>query len=147
MTAGIVNSYFNKFGHGPVKKQRPTDPFNLACDCLTATGMLLDAYRRANPKGSFSRYNGKYGWYDENLTGPGLYNRQKCSQMQTALLEILGDIDFLGSTLKKAPVEDELIRGVREMQDTGKVPIWVYFAAQIYYDSLSILGTESRERV
>ncbi|KAI0143489.1 hypothetical protein GGR57DRAFT_518763 [Xylariaceae sp. FL1272] len=137
-------------GLSPQDKQRPGDAFNmatfdLACDSLAAAGMLLDAYRRANPKGSWTSYNGKFGWYDEDMVGSGLSNRQKWSQFQTALMEMLGDIDFMGSTLKTAPVEYELIRGIRQMQDTGKVPIWVCFAAQLYYDTLTVLGPRSKD--
>ncbi|KAJ4129857.1 hypothetical protein NW768_006827 [Fusarium equiseti] len=45
--------------------------------------------------------------------------------------------------VKAFPVEDELLRGVREMENTGKMPLYLVFASQIILDIHSFLREDT----
>lgn len=151
----LIVAYFyalcKSYGINAHKKQMPGDPYNLraydlAKHCLVNTTSQLDSYAKGpgleNP---VNHYNGKFGWYDEDLGADGETNRDKWDQDYAAMLEILPDLQFMYSNAGRGSrVEDELIRGVGallEKPDDG-VPLWLAWAAQTYLDILQLLGPD-----
>ncbi|CAH0028290.1 unnamed protein product [Clonostachys rhizophaga] len=152
----FLQGYFNNIcaaaGFGGEKLQEPGDLYNLwgyplAHDLLLNTIGLLNGHFENNSKDDFiTDYNGKFGWYNPRLGDPEhLSNRENWNQDITALLEILPDIQFLGSNMCRGIVEDELIRCVSERLQFGrgaKTPMWLAWAFQIYLDILKPLGPD-----
>ncbi|KAL9064344.1 MAG: hypothetical protein Q9161_008944 [Pseudevernia consocians] len=68
--------------------------------------------------------------------------RQKLSDDQNILTEVLAD--FYLTSMSSSPLLgiDELSKGVCDMWQTKKVPLWLSFAAQVYLDITHILGRE-----
>ncbi|CAG9992199.1 unnamed protein product [Clonostachys byssicola] len=119
--------------------------YPLAHDLLINTAELLNGHFENNStKDLITSYNGSFGWYNPRMGDPEhLSNRENWTQDMTALLEILPDIQFLGSNMCRGIVEDELIRGVSEQLQFGrgaKTPMWLAWAFQIYLDILKPLG-------
>ncbi|KPM42245.1 hypothetical protein AK830_g4351 [Neonectria ditissima] len=149
----LLTAYFvglcKLFGIDALANKQPGDgynlkAYNLAQLCLVNTISLLTGYAKANPGDLLiNNYNGKFGWYDEELGADGETNRAKWNQDKTAISEVLPDLNFLSSNLGTGAVEDELIRGMgalMEKPDEGS-PLWLAWAAQIYLDVLQSLGS------
>ncbi|KID82807.1 hypothetical protein MGU_09899 [Metarhizium guizhouense ARSEF 977] len=147
----LATTYFmglcNLYGIDAGNKQ-PGDAYNLqAYDlaqlCLVTTNTLLTSYATGtSPTVVVNYYNGKFGWYDEELGAKGKTNRAKWHQDKNAMLEVLPDLHFLSSNMGTGAVEDELIRGIGAlMRDPdADIPLWLSWAAQIYLDVLQFLG-------
>jgi hypothetical protein len=107
---------------------------------------VLSGYRYVNDINDsiINNYNGKFGWYDEELGASGRTNRRKWDQDKAALMEIMPDLQFLSSNLGRGVVEDELIRGVGAMmnESPGNTPLSLAWAAQIYLDILQNMGKD-----
>ncbi|KAF4470290.1 Ank-repeat mbp1 [Fusarium albosuccineum] len=131
-------------------REEPGDPYNLkaydlAQSCLLNTINLLGSYVKGNPDVVvISRYNGKFGWYDEELGSHGETNRDKWRQDMSAMLEMLPDLHFLTTNMGRSGVEDEMVRGLADLLDKPNdgVPIWLAWAAQTYLDVLHFLGPD-----
>jgi hypothetical protein len=120
------------------------EAYNLAQLCLINTTSLLTSYANSNSGDLIiNNYNGKFGWYDEELGAEGETNRAKWDQDKTAMMEVLPDLQFLSSNLGTGAVEDELIRGIGVLMNNpgDGAPLWLAWAAQIYLDVLQFLGS------
>lgn len=152
----IATLYFMEIcklsGIDALGKKQPGDAYNLeaynmAQLCLINTISLLTSYARGNSGDLIvTNYNGKFGWYDEELGAEGKTNRAKWDQDKTAMMEALPDLQFLSSNMGTGAVEDELIRGIGDlMNNPGQgAPLWLAWAAQIYLDVLQSLGSNCR---
>ncbi|KAK7429745.1 hypothetical protein QQZ08_003771 [Neonectria magnoliae] len=149
----IATSYFVELcklsGIDALGNKQPGDAYNLeaynlAQLCLANTISLLNSYADGiSDDLIITNYNGKFGWYDEELGAGGETNRAKWDQDKTAIMEVLPDLQFLSSNLGIGAVEDELIRGIGAlMHNPGDgAPLWLAWAAQIYLDVLQFLGS------
>ncbi|KAH7109943.1 hypothetical protein EDB81DRAFT_832677 [Dactylonectria macrodidyma] len=149
----IATLYFMElcklFGIDALGNKQPGDAYNLeaynlAQLCLVNTISLLTSYANGNSGDLIiTNYNGKFGWYDEELGTEGETNRAKWDQDKTAMMEVLPDLQFLSSNLGTGAVEDELIRGIGALMNNpgDGAPLWLAWAAQIYLDVLQFLGS------
>ncbi|KAM3566478.1 hypothetical protein ARSEF4850_000522 [Beauveria asiatica] len=154
-THAFVTTYFRSLckasGLDPMAKEQPGDPYNLAAyhvadHCFINTLTLVSSFTAtAMPSSAaFQDYNGKFGWYDEDLGCDGTSNRQRWTQDLTAVLELMPDLSFLVSKLDCLSVVDEITRGVAcQIQERRKTtPLWLAFAVQVYLDILQTFGRD-----
>ncbi|KAM0441305.1 hypothetical protein ACHAPT_000614 [Fusarium lateritium] len=128
------------------------DPYNLrayhlAKSCWANGISMLQSYATGNSGDIIiSKYNGKFGWYDEALGDSGATNRARWNQDFTAFNEVITDLQFLSSNMGQgARIEDELIRGVGALMNGAKrgnpvTPLWLAFALQTYIEVLQSFG-------
>ncbi|KAI8210822.1 hypothetical protein K4K52_011657 [Colletotrichum sp. SAR 10_76] len=72
----------------------------------------------------------------------GLSGSQRFEQDQDAVIRLVSNYLILSSHVTKSewPVEDEILRGIREMKATGSVSFYLVLAAQIHVDIQQNLG-------
>ncbi|KAF4832355.1 hypothetical protein CGCTS75_v004664 [Colletotrichum tropicale] len=72
----------------------------------------------------------------------GMSGSQRFEQDQDAVIRLVSNYLILSNHVTKSewPVEDEILRGIREMKATGSVPFYLVLAAQIHVDIQQNLG-------
>ncbi|KAF4877789.1 hypothetical protein CGCSCA1_v003191 [Colletotrichum siamense] len=72
----------------------------------------------------------------------GLSGSQRFEQDQDAVIRLVSNYLILSNHVTKSewPVEDEILRGIREMKATGSVPFYLVLAAQVHVDIQQNLG-------
>ncbi|KAF5677611.1 hypothetical protein FHETE_1662 [Fusarium heterosporum] len=87
-------------------------------------------------------YNGKFGWYDENVGAMGASNKQKWTQDSTAMMEVLPDLQYLSTSGTRGPIEDELLCGIGTMFNgpARNPPLWLSWGFRVYLDILQGAG-------
>ncbi|KAI8304722.1 hypothetical protein K4K61_005926 [Colletotrichum sp. SAR11_59] len=135
-------------GLHPEDKRQPTDDYNYRCYAeanmfFYNTLCLLNAYKGQGLSDTCPSYNGKFGWYrDDRKAGD---DRERWQEDKAALLELFADMHVIVTTLKGIQVQDEFVKGFKQMMQTKKIPgVWLAFGAQIYLDILKSLGSEVR---
>lgn len=72
--------------------------------------------------------------YDPSRDRSKMSPREKYGEDKVLLAECFTDLLILNRAKPVSPEEDEFMRGMRAMFDTGKIPIWLVFATQIFLD-------------
>jgi hypothetical protein len=85
---------------------------------------------------------GYYGKYEPLSDRTKKSNAEKFLEDKVVLIEVLADFCFLGKMTRNIPAEDELTRGVRIMVTTGKLSLWLVFAAHLFLELHHILRAE-----
>lgn len=135
-------------GLHPEDKRQPTDDCNYRCYAeanmfFYNTLCLLNAYKGQGLSDTCPSYNGKFGWYRDNRKAGD--DRERWQEDKAALLELFADMHVIVTTLKGIQVQDEFVKGFKQMMQTKKIPVvWLAFGAQIYLDILKFLGSEVR---
>lgn len=78
--------------------------------------------------------SGVFGVYDATSDRTLKTGHQKFIEDKIVLAEIFFEAVNLIRLVPKYPVEDELIRGLKELDKTGELPFYAVFAAQIHID-------------
>lgn len=110
--------------------------YDIASLTMWNVSQILQKFVSDSKQDIFSIYNGSREPYNEAMDRASSTNKQKYSQDEKALTEILSDIRIFGIVSEKRTNEDEFTRGVHTLLDTGEVTLWQCFAAQIYLDAL-----------
>ncbi|KAF5495240.1 hypothetical protein CGCS363_v010319 [Colletotrichum siamense] len=135
-------------GLHPEDKRQPTDDYNYRCYAeanmfFYNTLCLLNAYKGQGLSDTCPSYNGKFGWYRDDRKAED--DRERWQEDKAALLELFADMHVIVTTLKGIQVQDEFVKGFKQMMQTKKIPgVWLAFGAQIYLDILKSLGSEVR---
>ncbi|KAJ4308456.1 hypothetical protein N0V84_012091 [Fusarium piperis] len=129
------------------------DPYNmeaydLAKGCWANGITMLKSYAVGNAGDHIiSKYNGKFGWYDETVGDSASTNRGKWEQDFGAFNGVITELQFLSSNMGQgARIEDELIRGVGPLMKSTEhggepdVRLWLAFALQTYIEVLQSFG-------
>ncbi|EQB44956.1 hypothetical protein CGLO_16239 [Colletotrichum gloeosporioides Cg-14] len=82
---------------------------------------------------------GVFGTYDPTSNFKTKSPAEKFQEDQVIMMEVFGELMAIIRTVPNWPVEDEFLRGMREMEDTKKIPFYLVFAAQTYLDIHHIL--------
>ncbi|KAG5743055.1 hypothetical protein H9Q72_013948 [Fusarium xylarioides] len=82
---------------------------------------------------------GMFGTYDPNSDRSRKNGHQKFNEDQIILSEYFTEAVTLARAVPNYPVEDEFIRGIRELDKTDKTPFYLVFATQILLDVHHIL--------
>lgn len=120
--------------------------YAIAKGCMFEAYYLMEQFRqqcRRAGKGDVPPvYDGRYGWFDGEgarsvKSNLGMFNRDRAS-----LFEVLSETAILVQKVEWNQPEDELTRSVRLMLENPDAPLslWTVFAAQLFIDSLEIIG-------
>ncbi|KAK8036424.1 hypothetical protein PG991_001561 [Apiospora marii] len=127
-------------GHDFLAKRHPGDDFNYDAyevgnlDYHNALLFTRTHWQHNAPK-ALSQYNGKWGWYNERRDFAPATGKARWLQQKNAMAEFLSDNLYFVEFFEQ-PVQDELIRGMRKIRETGVTPISYAFAVQLYLDVL-----------
>lgn len=110
--------------------------YDIANLTMWNVGQILQKFVSDSKQDSVSIYDGSRDGYNEAMDRASSTNKQKYSQDEKALTEILSDIRVFGIVSEKRTNEDEFTRGIHTLLDTEDVTLWQCFAAQIYLDAL-----------
>lgn len=86
---------------------------------------------------------GMFGVYNPSQNLSKMTNRDKFWQDKIVMMEFLTELMTVERCVGDYPVEDEFLRGIKELDRTREVPMYLAFAAQIFLDIHHIL----REKV
>ncbi|RGP81070.1 hypothetical protein FLONG3_859 [Fusarium longipes] len=86
---------------------------------------------------------GMYGTYDPESDRSRKNGHAKFDEDQVILCEFFPEAVALARLIPGYPVEDEFIRGIRELDKTGKLPFYLVFAAQILLDIHHIIRDDT----
>ncbi|KAI8210821.1 hypothetical protein K4K52_011656 [Colletotrichum sp. SAR 10_76] len=85
---------------------------------------------------------GFFGTYDPTSKFETKSPEDKFQEDQVIMMEFFGELMAVIRSLPDWPVEDEFLRGMRDMDTTKDVPFYLVFAAQVFLDIHHILGNE-----
>lgn len=92
------------------------------------------------PQGGLPVYKeNMLGRYDPTLDWGKLSNEEKLEQDTALMMETLAELAALVRCVPQYPVNDEFIRGMKELDRTREIPLYLAFAAQIFLDIHHIL--------
>jgi hypothetical protein len=122
--------------------------YDIASDTLVATYTLLGLlpeYLDERPILSFKEW--RYFHYDPAKDRQSLSGKEKACEDKAILLHLVADLITVVRLLPEYPVEDELLRGMKELDRTRKVSFALAFAAQVPSISTTSCGSTPRRRV
>ncbi|TPX17773.1 uncharacterized protein E0L32_002874 [Thyridium curvatum] len=82
---------------------------------------------------------GIFGKYDPKADRSKMTGKEKGKEDQILLMEFFTELVTVIRAVPDFPIEDEFLRGMREMDKTRSVPFYLVFAAQTYLDIHHIL--------
>ncbi|EYE92270.1 uncharacterized protein EURHEDRAFT_415694 [Aspergillus ruber CBS 135680] len=135
----------------PTYKERPDDflnlrMYNFAEKAFWPTYILLEGFCAiAKGKKNIPQYKpGHYGTYNPLNDRSKMTDREKSYEDRVLLMEMLSEINFLcKASPRPMSWEDELTSGLRTtLCETGKIPLWLTFAAHLWLDTHHILRNE-----
>ncbi|KAK3935590.1 hypothetical protein QBC46DRAFT_397181 [Diplogelasinospora grovesii] len=115
-----------------------------------ADRMFFNAYRALlsfrdvlNPRCLPLIKEGVFGTYDPGSDRNAKSGRGKYEEDQVLLMEFFTELMTVVRCVRAYPVQDEFLRGMKELDETREVPFYLVFAAQIYLDIHHILRDEA----
>ncbi len=133
-------------GEDPMYKERPDEPFKLACYDVAEWVMgpvyaMLKGFAAVVTSGSLPIYQlGHFGIYDPHSSHKLASDREKLLEDEIIVAERLPEYCTIAQYKNgKVPAEDELARGLRAMMQTKQILVWLVFAAQCFLDVHHIL--------
>lgn len=153
-TWGVQHKFFficcRRKGHNidSVVSDDASDNFNyemydLADECFMNTHRcLLSFLAILSPDHLPIIKEGFMGHYDPTTNRDKLPGHAKFKEDQILLMEFLSELTVVTRVIPSYPVEDEFMRGVREMDKTNKVPFSLVFAAQTFLDIHHLLRAD-----
>lgn len=116
------------------------DTYEIANDVyFVAYRILLSFLNVLNPQHLPLIKEGMFGTYDPTRDRDDLTGREKFVDDQILLMEFFTELVTTIRLVPGFPVEDEFLRGMKEMDKTRKVPFYLVFAAQIFLDIHHVL--------
>ena len=116
------------------------DAFLLPSRCLISINEHVKSLNGKSFPGTRPAY---LGTYDPALHRAAMSNEEKMHSDTALLMDFIVTFGPYVAAGNNTPMDDELIKGLRHMCETGKIPLWLVFAAQLYLDVHGILTTES----
>ncbi|POS76706.1 hypothetical protein DHEL01_v204908 [Diaporthe helianthi] len=109
--------------------------YDIADSTFFGTYHMLDGFMAILQPGKLPLFKpGHFGIYDPKSDWSRKTGPEKWQEDKILLMEACTDLMTIIRTLPQWPVEDELLRGMREMDETHKVPFYLVFAVQVYLD-------------
>ncbi|KAJ9138152.1 Ank-repeat protein mbp1 [Pleurostoma richardsiae] len=116
------------------------DLYDIADGVYMTTYRILMSFRNVlNPRTVPIIKEGMFGTYNPSSDRKHKAGRQKFEEDQVLLMEFFTELMTVIRAVRDYPVEDEFIRGMREMDQTHDIPFYLVFAAQIFLDVHHIL--------
>lgn len=111
------------------------ETYDVANSTLFGTYHMLDGFMAVLRPGQLPLFKpGYFGTYDPQSDRDNKSRTEKWQEDKILVMEVCTDLMTIVRTLPQWPVEDELLRGMREMDATHKLPFYLVFATQIYLD-------------
>ncbi|TEA17734.1 hypothetical protein C8034_v010026 [Colletotrichum sidae] len=111
------------------------DTYDLADTMYYNVWRLLDAFSRVlTPRGIPLFKPGYYGIYDPSSNRETKSGQEKFQEDQILIMELCTELVLIARRLPTWPVEDGLLRGMKELIETRELPFSLVFAVQIYLD-------------
>ncbi|KAK7425048.1 hypothetical protein QQZ08_008324 [Neonectria magnoliae] len=101
---------------------------------LNANQMLKALVKVLSPNGLPIYREGLFGIYDPQSDRASKKGLAKYSEDRIILAEFFTEAVTLARVVCDYPVEDEFIRGIRELDRTGNIPFYLIYATQILLD-------------
>lgn len=120
---------------GKVKVNMPFNYYDLSNEFFLGSGQFiteLAGFAIPDCVPAFRR--NVVGYYDPMLEEKALRPDQKFCRDKAILEMIWADAAVIASRIPEYPVEDEFLRGIRELNRTGNLPFMLIFAAQVLLD-------------
>ncbi|KAF5701091.1 hypothetical protein FMUND_14054 [Fusarium mundagurra] len=118
--------------------------YDIANDTFLNANILLKALVAVlGPRNIPIYKEGMFGTYDPNSDRSRKNGHQKFNEDQIILSEYFTEAVTLARAVPNYPVEDEFIRGIRELDKTDKTPFCLVFATQILLDVHHILRADT----
>lgn len=131
MVKGFTTDDISGFNNGKIDNTL----YDIANNAFfTANHLLLSFAKVLSPKQIPIYREGMFGTYDPESDRSRKTGRQKFNEDKVILGEIFSEAITLARMVPNYPVEDEFIRGLRELDKTGDLPFYAVYAAQILLD-------------
>lgn len=119
------------------------ETYEVANDTFLVPTMMLEAILdnlKLCPPTALPLYGYGSGYtYDATPDWGTMSNQEKYRQDKTLLTEFFTDLMTVVRSVPEYPVHDEFVRGMQELDNTKKVPMYLVFAAQAFLDIHHIL--------
>ncbi|KAI1453562.1 hypothetical protein F4805DRAFT_461664 [Annulohypoxylon moriforme] len=116
------------------------DTYDIADGTYILTCRLVDAFIPVIQPGNVPLYkDGMFGYYDPQSDRASKTGYQKFEEDRILLMTIFADQMAVVRGVENYPVEDEFLRGIRELAKTKQTSFYLVFAAQIFLDIHYIL--------
>ncbi|KAK4111504.1 hypothetical protein N656DRAFT_837525 [Canariomyces notabilis] len=87
--------------------------------------------------------DGSFGTYDPKRFRPDLSGQEKIQDDLILLTEMFTELVTVGRLVDDFPVQDELMRGIKEMDKTREISFHLVFSAQVFLDIHHVLRYEA----
>ncbi|KAL1873478.1 hypothetical protein Daus18300_003841 [Diaporthe australafricana] len=109
--------------------------YDIADSTLFGTYHMLDGFMAVLRPGQLPLFKpGHFGTYNPGSDRDRKSSTEKWQEDKILMMEVCTELMTIIRTLPQWPVEDALLRGMREMDEKHKVPFSLVFAAQVYLD-------------
>lgn len=116
------------------------DTYDMAHDTYMIPFIMLGSFLLVLQPGRVPLYlEGTFGVYDPSRDLSTMSNQDKFRQDKVVLMEFFTELMVVERVVKGFPVEDEFLRGMKELDRTREVPMYLAFAAQMFLDMHHIL--------
>ncbi|KAI1643963.1 uncharacterized protein F4817DRAFT_348063 [Daldinia loculata] len=143
----VMMKGYEPFSHSPNGADNFNyDTYDIADGTYILTCRILDAFTRVVQPGAIPLYKeGMFGYYDPRSARDSKSGYQKFEEDRVLLMSFFTELMAVERGVGDYPVEDEFLRGIKELAKTKEVPFYLVFAAQIFLDIHYILrGNASR---
>ncbi|KAI1502471.1 hypothetical protein F5X99DRAFT_378815 [Biscogniauxia marginata] len=115
--------------------------YNIANDTYFMAYQLLQGFAAILQSDQLPLYKpGSFGCYDPASDRSRKTRRQKFEDDRALLTPFLSELMIIIHHVDGWPVEDEFLRGMKELDETKEVPFYLVFAAQVFLDITYELG-------
>lgn len=111
------------------------ETYDVADSTFFGTYHMLDRFMAVLQPGRIPLFKpGHFGTCDPQIDQDKKSRTEKWREDEILVMELCTELVVITRNLPQWPVEDELLRGMREMDETHEVPFFLVFAAQVYLD-------------
>lgn len=120
------------------------DTYDVATDTCMISFLMLASFLTVLDPDHLPLYKeGMFGVYDPSRDWNTMSNRDKFIQDKILMMEYFTELMTVVRCVPNYPVQDEFLRGMKELDQTREIPMYLAFAAQLFLDIHHIL----REKV
>ncbi|KAM3525183.1 hypothetical protein NHJ13051_004140 [Beauveria bassiana] len=144
----MVNCLLNGFSvselaTGDVKDNFNYDTYDEANETYFMSFRLLESFQGVLEPGKIPLYkNGFLATFDANSDRTKKSGADKFHDDRALLMPVLTDLITIVLKVPTWPVHDELLRGMKELVQNGRIPFYMVFAAQVFLDVTYTLGPD-----
>lgn len=111
------------------------EAYDIASDSLVTVYRVLNSFIDVLHPNKLPFYkDGYFGIYDPSSDREAKSGEEKFHEDKYLLMHIITEQLFIARIVTEYPVEDEFLRGMKELDSTREVPFYLAFAAQVHLD-------------